>query len=134
MANQLNKELLTMQGHPNAFTKSKFTNKALMTDISKKVKELSKEKNALDEFAIPGKSAKGKNACVRALEARRAAKRENARLKKAIWVSKQSQQHSSIVFEYLYNGQLMRAKSETNGDPRRWTSRWPAPGGTEELY
>jgi cob(I)alamin adenosyltransferase len=102
MANQLNKELLTMQGHLNAFAKSKFTNKALMADISKKVKELSKEKNALDEFVISGKSAKGKNACMRALEARRAAKRENARLKKAIWVSKQSQQHSSNLSSNIY--------------------------------
>ena len=34
---------------------------------------------------ISGKITKGKNACMQALEAHRAAKRENARLKKAIW-------------------------------------------------
>ena len=45
MANQLNKELLTMQGHLNAFKKSKFTNKALMAEIAKKAKELTNEKN-----------------------------------------------------------------------------------------
>jgi hypothetical protein len=102
MANQLNKELLTMQGHLNAFTKSKFTNKALMADIAKKVKELTKEKSALDEFVISGKSAKGKNPCMQALEARRAAKLENLRLKKAIWFSNQSQQHSSQLFLKIY--------------------------------
>ena len=95
MANQLNKELLTMQGHLNAFTKSKFTNKSIMSEIAKNVKDLIKEKNLLDEFVISGKSAKGKNTCMQALEARRAAKRENARLKKAIWDSNKSQQHSS---------------------------------------
>jgi hypothetical protein len=98
MAKQLNKELSTMQGHLNAFTESKFTNKALMADIAKKVKELTKEKSALDEFVISGKSAKGKNPCMQALEARRAARLENLRLKKAIWVSNQSQQHSSQLF------------------------------------
>ena len=102
MANQLNKELQTMQGHLNAFTKSKFTNKSITSEIAKNVKDLTKEKNLLDEFVISGKSAKGKNTCMQALEARRAAKRENARLKKAIWDSNQSQQHSSQLFSKTY--------------------------------
>jgi len=87
-----------MQGHPNAFTKSKFTNKALMAEIANKAKEPAKEKSTLDEFVVSGESAKGENACMQALEARRAVKRENARLKKAIWISNQPQQHSSQLF------------------------------------
>ena len=106
MANQLNKELLTMQGHLNAFTKSKFTNKSIMSEIAKNVKDLTKEKNLLDEFVKSGRSAKGKNTCMQALEARRAAKRENARLKKAIWDSNQSQQHSSQLFLYVMTNSL----------------------------
>ena len=106
MANQLNKELLTMQGHLNAFTKSKFTNKSIMSEIAKNVKDLTKEKNLLDEFVISGKSAKGKNACLQALKARRAAKRENTRLKKVIWDSNQSQQHSSQLFPFVMANSL----------------------------
>ena len=78
MANQLNKELLTMQGHLNAFSISELSNKALMADIATKAKELTKERCSLDDFVVSGKSKNGKNACVQALEAQRPSARTPA--------------------------------------------------------